>query len=193
MKSHLQLTSRTCATRFSTSQIHEFRMLIFSANVYMATYKEFHQHDLKFELRKWEICGQDFIADLCGCVFFFMPVITYLVQLQGLSVPIWKASVWFPKVTADLDALVNLAVNSPPESCFHLSSNISDIKRFIFHGQELVDGWLIVGTEASHSREERSEILKWKMRQLDGIDLQHLATDLSVSLTSRFKKCVSNL
>ena len=75
----------------------------------------------------------------------------YLVQLQGLSVPIWKVSVWFPKVTADLDGLGELRGNSPTESCFHLSSNISDIKKKTFHGQKLVDGWLIVGIEGSPS------------------------------------------
>ena len=195
MNCKLQLTSRTCATRFATSQIHEFRKLISSAHVYMATYEEFHKNDPKFELKKWEICGQDFVADLCGCVDVFLPLITFLVQLQGLSVPIWKASVWFPKVTADLDGLVKLRVNSPPGNCFHLASNISDIKKKSFHGQKLVDGWLIVGIEASSSGEERSEILKWKMRQLHDVesDLQNLAKDLSVSLTSRFEKCASNL
>lgn len=90
MNCQLQLTSRTCATRFATSQIHEFRKLISSAHVYMATYEEFHKNDPKFELKTWEICGQDFVADMCGCVDVFLPLITFLVQLQGLSVPIWN-------------------------------------------------------------------------------------------------------
>jgi hypothetical protein len=77
--SKLQLTSRSCATRFSTSQIHEFKKLICSAHLYMATYEEFHKNDPKFELKKWEICGQDFVADLCGCVDVFLPLISYLV------------------------------------------------------------------------------------------------------------------
>ena len=38
MKSSLQLTSRTCATRFSTSQVNEFKKLISSLHVYIATY-----------------------------------------------------------------------------------------------------------------------------------------------------------
>ena len=195
MNCKLQLTSRTCATRFATSQIHEFRKLISSAHVYMATYEEFHKNDPKFELKIWEICGQDFVADMCGCIDVFLPLITFLVELQGLSVPIWKASVWIPKVTADLDELAKLRVNSPPASCFHLASNISDIRKKTFHGQKLVDGWLMVGIEASSSGEERSEILKWKMRQLRDVeqDFRNLAKDLSISLTSRFEKCASNL
>ena len=179
MNCKLQLTSRTCAMRFAMSQTHEFRKLISSAHVYMATYEEFHKNDPKFELKTWEICGQDFVADMCGCVDVFLPLITFLVQLQGLSVPIWKASVWVTKVMADLDELVKLCVNFPPASCFHLASNISDIKKKTFHGQKLVDGWLIVGIEASSSGEERLEILKWKMRQLHDVeqDLQNLAKD----------------
>ena len=129
----------------------------------MATYEELYKNYCKLELKIWEICGQDFVADMCGCIDVFWPLITFLVDLQGLSVLIWKASVWIPKVTADLNELAKLHVNSPPASCFHLASNISDIKQKTFHGQKLVDSWLIVEIGASSS-EERSEILKWKMR-----------------------------
>ena len=105
MNCKLQLTSRTCATRFATSQIHEFQKLIYSAHVYMATYEEFHKNDPNFELKTWEICGQDFVADICGSVDVFLPLITFLVQLQVVGIPIWKASVWVRKVTADLGEL----------------------------------------------------------------------------------------
>ena len=37
MKSSLQLTSRTCATQFSTSQVNEFKKLMSSLHVYIAT------------------------------------------------------------------------------------------------------------------------------------------------------------
>ena len=96
---------------------------------------------------------------------------------------------------ADLGELSKLRVNSPPESCFHLASNISDIKKKTFHGQKLVEGWLVVGIKASSTGEERSEILSWKMRQLHDVegDLRNLAKDLSISLKSCFKKCASKL
>ena len=97
---------------------------------------------------------------------------------------------------ADLDVLGELSIDTPPESYVHLKSNIDNIKKFKFHGQELVEGWLIVGTEVCHAAgEERSEILTWRMRQLDDVqeDLQHLARDLSVSLNSRHDKCLSSL
>ena len=71
----------------------------------MATYEEFHKNDPNFELKTWEICGQDFVADVCGSVDVFLPLITFLVQLQGVGIPIWKASVWVRKVTADLGEL----------------------------------------------------------------------------------------
>ena len=73
MNCKLQLTSRTCAMRFATSQIHEFQKLIYSAHVYMAMYEEFHKNDPKFELKTWEICEQDFVADICGSVDVFLP------------------------------------------------------------------------------------------------------------------------
>ena len=195
MNCKLQLTSRTCATRFAMSQIHEFRKLISSAHVYMATYEEYRKNDPKFELKRWEICGQDFVADMCGCFDVFLPMITLLVELQGIGVPIWKALVWIPKVMADLDELTKLCINSPPATCYHLASHGSDIKKKTFHGQKLVDGWLIVVIESHSSGEERSEIVKWKMRQLCDVeqDLRNLAKDLSISLTKRFEKCTSNM
>ena len=60
MKSSLQLTSRTCTTRFSMSQVNEFKKLISSLYVCIATYTEFHQTNATFELKTWEMCGQDF-------------------------------------------------------------------------------------------------------------------------------------
>lgn len=160
----------------------------------MATYTELHQRDPNFELRQWEICGQDFVADLCGCVDVLVPAVAYLVELQGLQVPIWKAALWFPKVKQDLDGLGKLSINSPPECCVHLNSKIDEIKKFTFNGQKLVDGWLITGTDVSHTTtHERSEVVTWEMRQLDDVekDLQQLASDLSFSLQARYDKCLS--
>ena len=42
MKKPLHLTSRTCATRFLSSQVHEFRKLLLSIDIYMATYTKQH-------------------------------------------------------------------------------------------------------------------------------------------------------
>ncbi len=98
---------------------------------------------------------------------------------------------WFPKVTADLDGLGELRVSSPTESCFHRSSNISDINNKTFRWPKFSRmAGLIVGIEGSPSGEERSKILKWKVSELLDIeeDLQNLAKDLSVSLTNRFRK-----
>lgn len=196
MKTRLQLTSRTCATRFSTSQIHEFKKLISSLHVYIATYIESHQLDSNFELKKWEICGQDFVADLCGVVDVVTPVVTYLIDLQGMQVPIWKAAVWFHKVIADLNALGELSIHSPPESCANLSSKIDEIKQFRLNGQELVDGWLITETNVCNTAsQERIETATWEARDLLDVqnDLQRLAKDLAASLNVRHDKCLSTL
>jgi hypothetical protein len=162
----------------------------------MATYTELHQKDNDFEVKQFEICGQDFIADICGCVDVTTPVITYLVDLQGVQVPVWKAAVWYPKVSTDMKNLDKLSIDNPPYTCVNLKSNIDDIKEFIFHKQELVEGWLVVASNVCHvTGEERSEILTWKMRQLEDVqkDLQQLAKDLFASLESRHNKCLSSL
>ena len=195
MKSNLYLTSRTCATRFSTSQVHEFQKLISSIHIYMATYRDLHHHDSDFEVKEWEICGQDLIADLCGSVDVLTPAITYLVHLQNLQVPIWKAIVWYSKVEFYLEKLSNLSIDHPLESCINLKSNIEDIKKFSFHGEKLVDGWLCTGSEIRQNEDERIELLNWQSRQLTDVenDLQQLAKDVSASLKSRLNKCLSNL
>ena len=63
----------------------QFQKLISLAHVCMATYIEFYKNDPSLEMKTWEICGQDFVVDMCGCVEVFVPLITFLVQLQGLS------------------------------------------------------------------------------------------------------------
>ena len=73
---------------------------------------ETHQQDSNFELKKWEIMGQDFVADLCGVVDVLTIAVAYLVDLQGLQVPIWKAVVWFPKVIEDLETLNEKCLSS---------------------------------------------------------------------------------
>ena len=99
--------------------------------------------------------------------------------------------------------LDKLSIDNPPDTCVNLKSNIDDITEFIFHKQELVEGWLVVASSVCHvTGEESSEILTWKMRQLEDVqkdlqqlakDLQQLAKDLFASLESRHNKCLSSL
>ena len=164
--------------------------------MYIATYIDTHQQDSNFELKKWEICGQDFVADLCGVVDVFTPAVTYLVNLQGLQVPIWKAVVWFPKVIDDLDALGQLSISSQPESSVNLSSKIDEVIKFRLNGQKLVVGWLITDKNVSvAASQERIETVNWKARELLDVqnDLQVLAKDLVASLNVRNEKCLSSL
>ncbi|CAB4024924.1 Hypothetical predicted protein [Paramuricea clavata] len=182
MQKPIHQTSRTCATWFSTSQVQEIAFKL-------------HQKDNDFEVKQ-SICGQDFIADICGCVNVTTPVITYLVDLQGVQVPIWKAAVWYPKVSTDKKNLEKLSIDNPPDTCVDLKSNNDDIKEFIFHKQELVECWLVVVSDVCHvTGEERFEILMWNMRQLEDVqnDLQQLVKDLFASLESCHNKCLSSL
>ncbi len=54
------------------------------------------------------------VWDLCGCVDVIMTMITYLVDLQGVQVPIWKLVVWFSKVNTDIKNLGKLSIDNPP-------------------------------------------------------------------------------
>ncbi len=161
----------------------------------MATYRALHQHDKDFELREWEICGQDFIADLCGSVDIVSPFITFLVDLQNLQVPVWKVVIWYPKVQAHLEKVGKLSIMYPPETYVNLKANIEDIKKFEFHGEKLVEGWLRVGNEISETEDGRIEVTNWESRQLQDVenDLRQLAKDLSESLFSRLEKCLSSM
>ena len=143
--------------------------------------------DEDFEVKRFETCGQDFIADLCGCVDVITPVINYLVDLQGVQVPVWKVAAWFQKENGDTKDLSTLSIDDPPTNYINLKFDIHDIKEFKFNGHELVDGWLVVERIM-----ERSEIVTWKMRQLVN-DLQRLDMDLASSLERRHAKCLSSL
>ena len=117
MTSKLKLTSRACATRFSTSQINEFKKLIFMSS---CVHSNLHRHEstrFQFWIKEMGDMQSDFVADFCVVVDVFTSAVTYLVNLQGLQAPIWKAVVWFPKVIDGLDALSQLSISSPPESC----------------------------------------------------------------------------
>ena len=131
---------------------------------------------------------------VCGSVDVVTLVITYLVDLQNLQVPVWKAVIWYPEVQAHLEKLAELSINSP-ESCINLKSNIVDIKKFEFHGEKLVDGWLRVGNETSETEDGRIEITNWESLQLKDVenDLRQLAKDLYASLNNRLEKCLSSL
>ena len=112
----------------------------------MATYRDLHHHDSDFEVKEKEICEQDLIADLSDSVDVLTPAITYLVHLQNLQVPIWKAVVWYSKVESYLEKLSNLSIVHPLESCIHLKSNIEDVKQFAIHPtvKNYSSRWLVV-------------------------------------------------
>ena len=75
--SKILVTSRTCSTRFSTSQYHE------SLPTYI---KSFHRYKYS-EVSKFQIAGQNFLFDLCAVVDALRPVVSLLVELQNLQAP----------------------------------------------------------------------------------------------------------
>ena len=57
----LRSTSRTCSTRFTTSQYVEFKKLLKSFPLYVKTFHEFNFSEVK----DYMIAGKDFVLDLC--------------------------------------------------------------------------------------------------------------------------------
>ena len=99
--SKLYVTSRTCVTRFSTSQYHEFLKLYESLPNYVETFRKFAYS----EVTEYEIAGEDFIIDLCGAIDILSPFMTLLVDLQGLQAPIWKVYVRETKLMKEVEAM----------------------------------------------------------------------------------------
>lgn len=184
----LLVTSRTCSTRFFTSQYHEFEKLITSLPVYIDTFRE-NQYS---EVKEYEIAGKDFVTDMCGTLDVMKPVIEMLVRLQDLQVPIWKICVWSPKVISTLNAVKGLSLSKPPKHYGYLGNNMDGIQKGKYKGIKLVPGWLLVGAT---SQKDGSTLYKWIVRDQKDCekDLKQLAVDLIEALESRYEKSVTQL
>ena len=88
-----KVLSRTCGTRFSTSQYNEFLKLTGSLPLYIDTFRRYGYDDDEYEL-----AGKDFVVDLLVLTDLMRPMINLLVSLQGLSVPSWKIVFQFPLI-----------------------------------------------------------------------------------------------
>jgi hypothetical protein len=185
----LLVTSRTCSTRFFTSQYHEFEKLMTSLPVYIETFRENKYNEIK----EYEIAGEDFVIDMCGTLDVMRPAIEMLVKLQDLQVPIWKICVWSSKVVRELGQVATLSLDNPAAEQFsYLHGNMKDIRKGKYKGVKLVPGWLLVGTETDENQET---VYRWVAREQEDCekDLKQLAVDLAESLNSRYKQSVTQL
>ena len=184
----LLVTSRTCSTRFFTSQYHEFEKLMTSLPVYIETFRENKYNQVK----EYEIAGKDFVIDMCGTLDVMRPVIEMLVRLQDLQVPIWKICVWSPKVISELSNVAALSLTKPAKQFGHLDGCMEDIRKGKYKGVKLVPGWLLVGTGKD---EKQESVYKWMVRDQKDCekDLKQLALDLTECLESRYERSVTHM
>lgn len=97
----LKLTSRTCSTRFTTSQYAEFRKLLDSLPLYVRTFRQFQF----YEVKEYMVAGDDFLLELCGICDVLALMMERMVELQGLSLPCWKGVTWWPKLKSRMQQL----------------------------------------------------------------------------------------
>ena len=180
----LRLTSRPCSTRFSTSQYVEFRKLLDSLPVFIKAFREF-----KFsEVKEFQIAGQDFLMDLCGCCDVLKPYMVMFVALQGLSVPCWKVVVWWRKVKDYVEKMeeeFSLATTTKRLPLLH--KHLTNIKAGLYKGTKLVPGWLVTSSERRVVDNEVETFDHWRVRDVCDVesDLKDFMGDLKFSFESR--------
>ena len=93
---------------------------------------------------------------------------------QSVNQPAWKVHVWFPKVAAHLEKMIDeleqiIGGKHPCSYLFpHLSQHWEDINRKTFEGVELLEGWLII-EETRVENEPRKKVTKtftWDARYI---------------------------
>ena len=106
----LKLTSRTCSTRFTTSQYVELYKLLDSLPLYTKTFQQFQFSEIK----DYMVAGDDFLLDLCRICDILRPMLEMMVELQGLSVPCWKVAMWWPRLKSRMKELQKkLSIKEP--------------------------------------------------------------------------------
>ena len=178
----LKVTSRTCSTRFSTSQYVEFRKLLDSLPLHIQTFRQFQFSEVK----EYMIAGDDFLFDLCGICDILAPMMEMMVKLQNLSVPCWKIVTWWPKLKSHMERMVTeLSLKKPPLSMPLLHKHAAEINSKTFKGTQLVRGWMVVSTENSvNENEELPDVEK---------ELKTFLTDLLASFGKRVTSCTQEV
>ena len=180
----LRLTSRACSTRFSTSQYVEFRKLLDSLPLFIKAFREF-----KFsEVKEFQIAGQDFLMDLCGCCDILKPYMEMFVALQGLSVPCWKVVVWWRELKDHVEKTEKeFSLATTTKSLPLLNNHLTNIKAGLFKGTRLVQGWLITSSERRVIDDEVQTVDHWSVRDVSDVesDLKGFMGDLKASFESR--------
>ena len=189
----LKLTSRTCSTRFTTSQYKESCKLLESLPLFIETFREFQFSKAK----EYQIAGNDFLLDLCGVCDIMEPLMKLLVALQGLNIPCWKIITWWPRLETHLKSMnKDLSVDSPKSSFPLLKKYSGGILQRKFKGVDLVQGWKITSTVSNEDAEGNTTTVDtWVAREKDDVqkDLKVFLSDLISSCSKRIDNCVHQL
>lgn len=189
----LKLTSRTCSTRFTTSQYVEFRKLLDSLPLYIKTFRQFQFSEIK----EYMVAGDDFLLDLCGICDILEPMMEMMVELQGLSLPCWKVVTWWPKLKSRMQQLQEeFSLEKPASVMPLLHKHAADIKSSTFKGTELVPGWMVVSSENRIDQEgNRTEVKSWQVREHADVeaDLKTFLADVLASFDKRVAGCTKEI
>ena len=188
-----KLTSRTCSTRFTTSQYMEFQKMLESLPLFIKTFREFQFSQIK----EYQIAGDDFLLDLCGVCDIMKPLMLLLVTLQSLDVPCWKLVSWWPRLQSHLKSMLwNLSVEFPTSLLPLLKKHSRDILSRKFKGTNLVQGWKIISTVTSQDdKGNKIAVDTWAAREKHDVeqDLKIFLSDLIYSCHNRITNCSNEL
>ncbi len=189
----LKLTSRTCSTRFTTSQYVEFRKLLDSLPLYITTFRQFQYSEIK----EYMVAGDDFLLDLCGICDILQPMLEMMVELQGLSVPCWKVVTWWPRLKSRMKQFEKkLSLKKPASIMPLLRKHAADIMSETFKGTKLVPGWFVVSSEiTSDEKGNWTELSTWRVREHHDVesDLKAFLADVLESLEKRVAGCTKEI
>ena len=129
---------------------------------------------LNFFFNFIQICGQDFVIDLCGAVDILRPIVLMMVRAQAVDLPPWKIPVWFNRLIRVLDTTEKELrfpekFSNSSTNLQNLASNWEDITRYeddddekeregIFKGVYMLPGWMIVETTKKKTTENPDTI-----------------------------------
>ena len=102
--------------------------------LYIKAFREF-----KFsEVKEFQIAGQDFLLDLCGCCDILKPYMKIFVALQGLSIPCWKVVLWWSDLKDPVEKTEKKFFSLPLYMKAFREFKFSEVKKFQIAGQDFL-------------------------------------------------------
>ena len=164
----------------------EFCKLLDSLPLYIKVFREFKYSEVK----EFQITGQTFLMDLCGCCDILRPYMKMFVALQGLSVPCWKVVVWWRKLGGYVEKTEQeFSLETTTKKLPLLNKHLKDIKEGRFKGTKLVQSWMITSSDRQVVDDEVQTVDHWRVRDVADveIDLKGFMCDLKASFESRVR------